>query len=160
MKAEANLHFLCGINQIIFHGFPYTAPGAPYPGWSFYAAGAFTEKNPWWIVMPDVSKYLQRVSYILRQGKPDNDVALYMPNSDAWASLGPDFSLTAALKSRVSDSTRAILDAGYNLDFFDDQLLAMRGKVAGDTLNFGGMHYRAVVLPGVERIPLATMKTL
>ena len=160
MKAEADLHFLCGINQIICHGWPYTAPGAPYPGWSFYAAGAFTEKNPWWIVMPDVAKYLQRVSSILRQGEPVNDVALYMPNSDAWASLGPDFSLTAALKGRVSDSTRAILDAGYNLDFFDDGLLAMRGKVAGNTLEFGGIQYRAVVLPGVERIPLATMKTL
>jgi alpha-L-rhamnosidase len=160
MKAEADLHFLCGINQIICHGWPYTAPGAPYPGWSFYAAGAFTEKNPWWIVMPDVAKYLQRVSYILRQGTPANDVALYMPDSDAWASLGPDFSLTAALKSRVSDSTRAILDAGYNLDFFDDQLLATRGKIVGDSLQFGGIHYRAVVLPGVERIPLATMKRL
>jgi hypothetical protein len=160
MKAEANLHFLCGINQLICHGFPYTAPGAPYPGWSFYAAGAFTEKNPWWIVMPDVAKYLQRVSYVLRQGEPANDVALYMPDSDAMTSLGPDFSLTTALKSRVSDSTRAILDAGYNLDFFDDGLLAARGKVAGDTLNFGNVHYRAVVLPGVERIPLATMKML
>jgi hypothetical protein len=46
------------------------------------------------------------------------------------------------------------------LDFFDDQLLAMRGKVSGDTLAFGDVHYRAVVLPGVERIPLATMKML
>ncbi|HTR40825.1 MAG TPA: glycosyl hydrolase [Pseudomonadales bacterium] len=160
MKAEADLHFLCGINQIICHGWPYTAPGAPYPGWSFYAAGVFDEKNPWWIVMPDVTKYLQRVSYILRQGEPANDVALYMPDSDAWASLGPDFSLTAALKSRVSDPTRAILNAGYDLDYFDDQLLATRGKVSGDTLKFGGVRYRAVVLPGVERIPLATMKTL
>jgi hypothetical protein len=161
MKAEADLHFLCGINQIICHGWPYTAPGAPYPGWSFYAAGVFDEQNPWWIVMPDVTKYLQRVSYILRQGKPVNDVALFLPNSDAWASFdGRNFSLSAALQTRVGDSVRAITDAGYDLDFFDDQLLAMRGRVSGDTLKFGDVRYRAVVLPGVERIPLATMKTL
>ena len=161
MKAEADLHFLAGVNQIIGHGWPYTAPGVEYPGWRFYAAGVFDEKNPWWIVMPDVTKYLQRVSYMLRQGIPVNDVALFLPNSDAWASFdGRNFSLSAALQTRVSDSVRAITDAGYNLDFFDDQLLALRGKISGDTLKFGAVRYRAVVLPGVERIPLATMKTL
>ncbi len=161
MKAEADLHFLCGINQIVCHGWPYTPPGAPYPGWSFYAAGVFDEKNPWWIVMPDVTKYLQRVSYMLRQGTPANDVALYLPTSDAWAAFGGrNFSLTAALGPKVSGSVRAITDAGYNLDFFDDELLALRGKAAGGTLKFGDLRYRAVVLPGVERIPLATMKAL
>jgi hypothetical protein len=161
LKAEADLHFLCGINQLIGHGWPYTAPGASYPGWSFYAAGVFDEKNPWWIVMPDVTKYLQRTSYILRQGTPVNDVALFLPNSDAWASFGSrNFSLSAALQDRVGGSVRAISDAGYGLDFFDDQLLAMRGKASGDSLKFGDVRYRAVVLPGVERIPLATMRTL
>ncbi len=160
MKAEADLHFLCGINQIICHGWPYTAPGAERPGWSFYAAGVFDEQNPWWIVMPDVAKYLQRVSYILRQGTPANDVALFLPNSDAWADLGRDFSLSKTLAGKVGGAVKAITDAGYDLDFFDDQLLAMRGKVSGNALAFGDVHYRAVVLPGVERIPLATMKTL
>ena len=160
IKAEANLHFLCGVNQIICHGFPYTAEGAPYPGWSFYAAGVFDEKNPWWIVMPDVTKYLQRVSYILRQGTPANDVALFLPNSDAWASFGRSFSMNAALQGYASGPVKALTDAGYNLDFFDDQLLAMRGKVDGSTLAFGNVHYRAVVLPGVERILPATMQKL
>ena len=91
MKAEADLHFLCGVNQIICHGWPYTAEGASYPGWSFYAAAVFDEKNPWWIVMPDVTKYLQRMSYILRQGTPANDVALYPAEQrcvdEIWAEI-------------------------------------------------------------------------
>jgi hypothetical protein len=160
MKAEADLHFLCGINQIICHGWPYTAEGASYPGWSFYAAAVFDEKNPWWIVMPDVTKYLQRMSYILRQGTPANDVALYMPNSDAWTDLGRNFSTTTVLAGKTGGYVKAITDAGYNLDFFDDQLLALRGEISGDTLAFGDVHYRAVVLPNVERIPVATMRTL
>ena len=48
MKAEADLHFLQGINQLVGHGWPYTADGVAYPGWRFYAAGVFNEKNPWW----------------------------------------------------------------------------------------------------------------
>jgi hypothetical protein len=160
MKAEADQHFLCGINQIICHGWPYTAEGVPYPGWSFYAAAVFNEKNPWWIVMPDIAKYLQRVSFILRQGTPANDVALFMPNSDAWTDLGRNFSMSSTLAEKVGGTVKALTDSGYDLDFFDDQLLAMRGKVAGGTLAFGDVHYRAVVLPGVERIPLATMRKL
>jgi hypothetical protein len=160
MKAEADLHFLSGINQLICHGWPYTAEGVGYPGWSFYAAGVFDEKNPWWLVMPDITKYVQRVSALLRQGTPANDVALFLPNSDGWASFGRNFSMNAALQGRVSGLVRAITDAGYNLDFFDDQLLAMRGKVAGDALAFGDVRYHVVVLPAVERIPAATMEAL
>jgi hypothetical protein len=160
MKAEADLHFLNGINQIICHGWPYTAEGVGYPGWSFYAAGVFNEKNPWWIVMPDVTKYLQRVSSVLRQGTPANDVALFLSNSDGWASFGRNFSLTAAFQEKVGGTVRAITAAGYNLDFFDDQLLEMRGRVAGNALAFGDVRYRVVVLPAVERILPATMRKL
>jgi hypothetical protein len=53
-----------------------------------------------------------------------------------------------------------ILDAGYNLDFFDDRLLSARGRVDGGALAFGDLRYRIVVLAGVERIPPATMAVL
>ena len=85
MKAEADIHFLQGINQLIGHGWAYTPPEVEYPGWRFYAAGEYSERNPWWIVMPDLAKYLQRMSYLMRQGKPQNDVALYLPNADAYS---------------------------------------------------------------------------
>jgi hypothetical protein len=177
MKAEADLHFLQGINQLIGHGWPYTPPSVPAPGWRFYAAAVFNEKNPWWIVMPDVARYLQRVSFLLRQGQPANDVALYLPNSDAWASFTPGrVSMNAAIAQHLGpDVVRQIIEAGYNLDFFDDPLLAGHGRVTkGDvslgrgegarvgpaTLAFGAVRYRVVVLPGVERMPLATLKNL
>ena len=70
MKAEADLHFLQGINQLIGHGFPYSPPSAGEPGWRFYAAAVFNQHNPWWLVMPDVTRYLQRISFLLRQGSP------------------------------------------------------------------------------------------
>ena len=42
LKAEADIHFLQGINQLIGHGWGYTPPGVEYPGWRFYAAGAYS----------------------------------------------------------------------------------------------------------------------
>ncbi|HEX4950333.1 MAG TPA: glycosyl hydrolase, partial [Blastocatellia bacterium] len=163
VKAEADLHFLQGINQLIGHGWPYTAEGQEYPGWRFYAAAVFNEKNPWWIVMPDLSRYLQRVSWMLRQGQPANDIAFYLPNSDAWASfVSPRVHyMIEALKTRIGDPVIArTLEAGYNLDFFDDDVLQQIGKVEKGTLSLGANKYRAVILPNVERIPLATLRKL
>ena len=52
----------------------------------FYAAGVFTDKNPWWPVMPDTSRDTCSASvFVLRQGEPVADVALYAPTEDAWA---------------------------------------------------------------------------
>jgi hypothetical protein len=163
VKAEADLHFLQGINQLIGHGWPYTPEGVAYPGWRFYAAGVFNEKNPWWPVMPDLSRYLQRLSYLLRQGKPANDVAFYLPNDDAWASfVSPKAHyMNEALAQRTGNEVIArILEAGFNLDFFDDDLLANVGRVDKGEIVLGGNRYRAVVLPNVERIPLATYRKL
>jgi hypothetical protein len=67
MKADADRFFLEGVNQIVGHAWPYSPPGIPEPGWSFYAAGAFNDHNPWWPVMPELAAYLRRISYVLRQ---------------------------------------------------------------------------------------------
>ena len=56
MKAEADLHFLQGVNQLIGHGWPYSPPQAGEPGWHFYAAAVFNNHNPWWLVMPDITR--------------------------------------------------------------------------------------------------------
>jgi hypothetical protein len=162
MKAAADTYFLQGSNQLVGHGWPYTAEGVPYPGWRFYAAAVFDEKNPWWIVMPDVASYLQRVSFMLRQGNPANDVALYLADDDAWSQFTPGHVAMSALVSQRlgPDVMRDILESGHDLDFFDDTLLEKRGTVDHGALAFGDLRYRAVVLAGVERMPLATLRTL
>ena len=162
IKAEADLHFLQGVNQIICHGWPSSPPNAAYPGWSFYASGVFNDSNPWYIVMPDVNKYLQRVSFMLRQGTPANDIALYLPNDDVWAHFSPGkVSVTDGQKDRPGSQIIArILDAGFNLDFFDDQLLATHGKIDNGTMSFGDVRFKVIVLPNVERILPATVRML
>jgi len=162
MKAEADRHFLMGINQLIGHGWPYSAEDVDYPGWRFYASAVFDEKNPWWIVMPDIASYLQRLSYLLRQGTPVNEVALYLPNDDGWAHFtSGNPNLIDILHDRVgTDVISTILDSGYGFDFFDDEVLMKTGRMEQDRLVLGSSRYRVVVLPGVERIPLETMRKL
>ncbi len=163
VKAEADLHFLQGINQLIGHGWPYSPESAGYPGWRFYAAAVFNDKNPWWIVMPDLSAYLQRMSYLLRQGKPANDVALYLPDDDAWASFatGGHVNMIETLRARVGpDVVDRVLAAGFNLDFFDDRALMKAGRVEKGGLALGTNKYKVVILPNVERIPMESLRRL
>ena len=162
MKAEADLHFLQGINQFIGHGWPYTAPGVEYPGWRFYAAAVFDEKNPWWIVMPDVTRYLQRVSFLLRQGQPANDVAIYLPNDDAWAQYKPgNVNTFEGLRNLIGQNLLPrVLEAGYNVDFFDDEILKSTGSVENGKLRLNANRYKVVILSAVERIPLQTLQKL
>jgi hypothetical protein len=169
MKAEADLHFLQGINQLVGHGWPYSPEIAGEPGWRMYAAAALNAHNPWWFVMPDLSRYLQRVSFAMRQGKPDNDVALLLPNDDAWASFavnpdssspvttklgfktgGVDVSIDESMGKLLGDKViPQILDAGFNLDFID-----------GDAIDSIGVKYPVLVLPGIERLPLLTYQKI
>jgi hypothetical protein len=151
MKAEADIHFLQGVNQLVGHGWPYSPPEAGEPGWRFYAAAVLNYHNPWWLVMPDIAAYVQRVSFLLRQGRPDNDVALYLPTADAFAgfALGRD-SVNEAIDGLIGRNViPAILDAGYNFDFIDDGAIARIG-----------IPQRILILPNVERIPLATMRKI
>ena len=102
---------------------------AASPGWMFYAAGAYTDKNPWWPVMPDTSRYLQRVSFLLRQGEPVADVALYAPTDDAWSQFRPGNARFLNLFNDIHDLigpkiVPAILDAGHAFDLIDDGTLA------------------------------------
>ena len=170
LKAEADLHFLQGINQLVGHGWPYSPEEAGEPGWRMYAAAALNAHNPWSFAMPDLTRYLQRVSFALRQGKPANDVAVLLPNDDLWSmfsvrsdsakpivnqagfnTVGTNFSMDEPLDqhSLVSKVIPQILDSGFNLDFID-----------GDAIDSIGIPYAALILPSIERLPLATYRKI
>jgi hypothetical protein len=148
MKVEADLHFLQGVNQLIGHGWPYSPPSAGEPGWRFYAAAVFNDHNPWYMAMPDISAYLHRMSWLLRQGQPVADVAVYLPTADAFAgfTLGRP-SVNQSVERMIGNTViPQILDSGYNFDFIDDGAIDKLGK------------YQAIVLPAIERMPLATLE--
>ena len=151
MKAEADTFFLQGINQLVGHGWPYSPASAGEPGWSFYAAAVFNNHNPWWMVMPDVTGYLTRMSWLLRQGKPTNDVAVLLPEEDAQGRFHTGAATVSDQMPELlgPELVPAILDAGYNFDFID--------SAAIDRV---GIHYPVLVIPNVERLPLATYRKI
>lgn len=151
LKAEADTLFLQGANQLIGHGWPYTPPAVAAPGWSLYAAAVFSDQNPWWLAMPDIARYLQRVSHLLRQGEPVNDVAIYLPTNDAWAATSPGRATVSDEMRRyvTPELTAQLLDSGFGFDYVD----------AGTIEKFGIRH-RALILPRVTRIAPETYRRI
>lgn len=154
MKAEADIDFIMGENQLIFHGWPYSPPDheVPEPGWSLYAATSMNDHNPWHPVMPAVTSYITRLSWLLRQGQPANQVAILLPTDDAWAGFTPSHvSVTAAMQKLVTPELMStILSAGYNVDFIDAQAINKVGL--GD--------HQILVIPPTDRIPVETLERL
>ncbi|MGA8940451.1 MAG: glycosyl hydrolase [Acidobacteriaceae bacterium] len=148
MKAEADIDLIMGENQFVFHGWPYSPAQVGEPGWSLYAAAALNDHNPWHPVMPYVTKYLTRLSFLLRQGEPVNQVSILLPTDDAWAGFSPGkVSVTDTMKMLVpANLVAAILSAGYNVDFTD-----------AEAIRSVGIHHQILVLPPTYRISSQTL---
>jgi hypothetical protein len=102
-------------------------------------------------VMPDVSQYIERTSFLLRQGQPANQVALLLPTDDAWANFSPGkVSVTEEMDRLITPALMSsILSAGYNIDYID-----------ADAVEKLGIHYPVLVIPPTDRIPLQTLRTI
>ncbi|CAH1658703.1 Glycoside hydrolase [Hyphomicrobiales bacterium] len=155
MKGEADQHFLLGINQLIGHGWPYSPPEAGKPGWMLYAAGALSNTNPWWPVMPDLARYLHRASFLLRQGEPVASVGLYAPTHDALGDFEVGtkeyLNLWKQTEIRIGKVIpRAIRNAGFDFDLFDDGTLA----------EAEARPFACIVLPNVRFLPEDTSRWL
>ena len=123
IKGEAHEHFLAGVNHFVGHGWPYSPQDAPGLGWFFYAAGALDDRNPWWPAASDLYRYLQRLCWLLRQGRPVADVKIYVPAGDAYAQMGgtSGSNLYDLVRSHIGpDVSRITREAGLDFDLIDD----------------------------------------
>jgi hypothetical protein len=151
LKGEAHEHFLNGVNQLVGHGWPYSPTDAPGLGWFFYAAGALDDRNPWWPAMPELARYLGRLCWLLQQGEPVRDIAMYLPNEDLFAIMGATQggsldTWREATRRIPSAIPAAIRTAGLDYDLIDDEALTVTPPD----------RYRAVIVPVTTMITDAT----
>lgn len=186
MKVGADLHFACGINKIIAHGYAYSPPSAGVPGWGYYASVMLNDRNTLWPFFPLLSGYIRRASYALSLGKPRVDIGVYLPEDDVRAAQGldsgpdlyktslnlymatkyhlgtgavPEFGLPAAYASETP-LIKTILSAGFGFDGFDHAILRPELHTEGGRLAIGDVAYRIAVLPNVKGISTAMLERL
>ena len=151
LLGEAHEHLLVGINQFVGHGWPYSPQVTDGLGQYFYAAGALDDRNPWWPAMPELMPYLQRLSWLMRQGEPVADVLIYVPADDLYPRLGHEvggsLDLWKESRAHIDPAIPAtIREDGWNFDLVDDTALVGVDPAA----------VAVIILPGAERIPAQT----
>jgi hypothetical protein len=179
LKLCSDLHFLAGENELTGVDFPYSPRSIPAPGWTPYYGPVINQNNPQWPSFHALAGYVNRCQWLLRQGDPVADVALYVPTEDAFAegppnqmaldfrlrdllASGPltdEFGLQKAFRHR-SNVVSALLESGYNYDGID--LFAMNELAHAEhgEIRAGDGRYRIVVLPNLKGIDLAAMKKI
>jgi hypothetical protein len=80
-KVATDRLFVAGINQMIYHGYPYTHPEIPYPNydpWSWCSSN-FNRNNPFHPYFQAMNAYVARGQFLLRQGTSVVQIGVYFP---------------------------------------------------------------------------------
>ncbi|MCC2978248.1 hypothetical protein LK533_16470 [Sphingomonas sp. PL-96] len=94
LKLSADRMFLAGVNQIVYHGYPYDwrredrARWFLPTGWDpwssperseYMFSGNYSDRSPLWPDLTRLNRYIARVQNALRQGQQQADVLIFYP---------------------------------------------------------------------------------
>ena len=65
LKIGSDMSIMSGITHSVWHGFNYSPPDAPFPGWVQYGS-YYNEYNNWWSYFKYLNEYKARLSSILQ----------------------------------------------------------------------------------------------
>jgi hypothetical protein len=77
LRLAANHFYGEGINRIQMHGFGYSPPGIPPPGWRMYAEVHFNRNVPWWPFLKPLTTWMARQQWLLQAGRPVANALVY-----------------------------------------------------------------------------------
>ena len=149
IKANSDKLLISGINEIIYHGFPYKFDEGPkgigwfpFPGWY---SSQINEANPIWPFIGTVNAYITRLQYIAQAGASDLQVAIFR------SSLSEDDTGPSPASGAVPDPfpaiEKALTSSGLSFGFVNEDAL-LGGNASDSALSTrGGGHYRALVIP-------------
>lgn len=177
LKLCSDLHFLSGINALYGVTYAYSPVRLGSPGWVPYFGPAINHTSPYWPYFSHFADYVNRSTFVLQQGKPVADVAVYLPMEDVMAEAGtdqllpnwavrdrlssngppPEFSLKNALHYE-SDVVKTVVTNGFALDGVDTFTMNSGMRVEGGRLRQGHGDYGILVLPNLTGIDVESLQ--
>lgn len=152
LKITGDQSNLVGMTHSIFHGFNYSPPDAPFPGWVRY--GTFiNEHNPIWPYFKIWFDYKARLSALFQNAELFSDIAVMFPFADTWKGYGTDW-YPRPQRSRPSylhNVWEAIHQNGNSCDCISEHIL-QKSRFGDGVLTFGRRSYKTLILVEVESI--------
>ena len=139
-------NYVMGFDLLGIHGMYYATHG----GWWEWAPPDNTFRMPYWQHFRGFMDCVQRLSYVLSQGRHRCDVAIMYPVAPMEAGLDGQQAVQTAFSTGEQ-----LYAKGVDFDFMDFESLA-RAKVVGRELHVSGEIYRVLVLPAMKAVRWST----
>ncbi|MFW5743835.1 MAG: glycosyl hydrolase, partial [Spirochaetota bacterium] len=157
IRSLCDYQALAGVTHPVVHGVGYCPPGVPFPGHARFPT-YFNERNPWWPHVRLWSDYQSRLDAVLQACRSTAQVAIVLPEADAWAERGLGISAITRPTPYHAQLWEAFQSYGYTADYVPDTMLAEAALGAGaePVLRCGEADYRAIVIPELTRLHAPT----
>ena len=160
LKIGSDQNAQVGITHSVWHGFNYSPPEAPFPGWVRYGS-YYSEKNNWWRYFNCLNTHRARVASQLQNADMYADIAILMPVSDMWTTMGMQnepfpSSINKPYQSLVWE---AMNKNGNGTDYISEPLICA-STISDGMLHYGPRSYKNLFLVGVERMNPETLSKL
>lgn len=160
LKIGGDQTAITGVSHSIFHGFNYSPPEAPYPGWIRYG-GYYNENNTWWPWFHLYNEYKGRLSSLLQNVTMFTDIAILPPLDDMWSLIGSQMEPFPSI-THVDYFTlvwEAINKNGNGCDYVSQKVI--RDSVMKDGfMNYGPRKYHTLFLVQVDSLDTECVKKL
>ncbi|GGC12305.1 glycosyl hydrolase [Dyadobacter sediminis] len=170
IKPQIDELFTAGINHIFYHGATYSPENETYPGWLFYASTNFGKNAHFAEHFPFLNDYVQRTQERLQSSVSDNDILLYFPIHDLWATQAKSPGNVHLLEVHHVD--RWLLDLpfgklaqwlwkeGFTFDYVSDLQLGRLNVDENGNVITGNTSYKTVLIPASTYMPEETLAEL
>ncbi len=160
LKIGSDQSLMSGITHTIWHGFNYSPPDAPFPGWVQYGS-YYNENNNWWPYFKYLNDYKARISALLQNADMYADMAILPATYDLWGEMGVQTDpfpekLNVPFTSIIWES---ICKNGGASDYVTEIILRdatiKKGKIC-----YGPREFGTLFLPEVTSISAGTLTKL
>ena len=160
IKVAGDQSILSGVTQSVLHGFNYSPPAAPFPGWVRYGT-YFSERNTWWPYFKLWAEYRGRLSFLFQQAVMQAEIAILPPFADLAAHFGfqRDPFPQVAFPPYLFKLWEAVHANGDGCDYITEAVLQQSEIKTGRVL-FSKRSYKAILLAGVESLQFRTAEVL
>ena len=160
VKIAGDQSNISGVTHSVLHGFNYSPPEAPFPGWVQYGT-FFNERNPWWPYFRLWADYKARLSSVFMNAEPMADIAILHPMADMWMKFGPQRDPFPVVKypEYQHNVWEAIQQNGFGCDYISERIIQEASSTNG-TLDYGSRSYSTVILLEVETLLPGTAQAL
>lgn len=160
IKLTGDQSNLSGVTHSIFHGFNYSPPEAPFPGWVRYGT-FFNERNPNFQFFKLWVAYKSRLSAVFQKSTLCSDIAIMHPLADLWSKYGVQWDPfpERAYPPYVHNIWEGIHQNGGGCDYVSENVL-QKSTFKNGQLTYGPRTYKLLMIVDAESIHPDTAKAI